>query len=62
MLTNNANNNDKLRKRSRTNLAIINTITTVRELTWNDEWKASNNQSATTSEQSPKDYLIILNR
>ena len=33
MLANNANNNDKLRKRTRTNLAIINTITTVRELT-----------------------------
>ena len=44
MLTNNATNNNELRKRSRTNLAIINTITTVRELTWNEEWKASNNQ------------------
>jgi hypothetical protein len=62
MLTNNANNNDKLRKRSRTNLAIINTITTVRELTWNKEWKVSNNQSATTSEQNPKGHLITFNR
>ena len=39
MLTNNANNNDKLRKRSRTNLAIINTITTVRELTFSVKWR-----------------------
>ena len=62
MLTNNTNNNDKLRKHSRTNLAIINTITTVRELTCNEEWKASNNQSATTSGQNPKDYLITFNR
>ena len=62
MLTNNANNNDKLCKRSRTNLAIINTITTVRELTWNEEWEVSNNQSATTSEQNPKGYLITFNR
>ena len=36
MLANNANNNNKLRKRTRTNLAIINTITTVRELTWKE--------------------------
>ena len=57
MLTNNANNNDKLRKRSRTNLAIINTITTVRELTWTKEWKVSNNKSATTLEQTSKLHL-----
>ena len=62
MLTNNANNNDKLRKRSRTNLAIINTITTVRELTWKEEWKASNHQGVTTSEQNPRGYLIKFNR
>ena len=43
MLTNNANNNDK-HYRSRTSLTIINTITTVRELTWNKERKVSNNQ------------------
>ena len=62
MLTNNANNNNEMRKRSRANLAIINTITTVRELTWNEEWKVSNNQSATSSEENPKDYLITFNR
>ena len=62
MLANNPNNNNKLRKRTRTNLAIINTFTTVRELTWNEEWKVSNNQGATTSEQNPKDYLITFNR
>ena len=62
MLPNNANNNNELRKRSRTNLAIINTITMVRELTWNEEWKVSNNQRATTSEQNPKGYLITFNR
>ena len=62
MLTNNRNNNDEMRKRSRTNLAIINTITTVRELTWNGEWKVSTTKSATTSDQSPRDYLITLNR
>ena len=50
------------RKRSRTNLAIINTITTVRELTWNEEWKGNTTKSATTSDQSPRDYLITLNR
>ena len=62
MLTNNATIRMNFRKRSRTNLAIINNITTVRELTWNEEWKVSNNQSATTSEQNPKDYLITFNR
>ena len=45
MLANNAYNNNKLRKLTRTNLAIINTITTVRELTWNEGWKVSNNQT-----------------
>ena len=44
MLTNNATNNNELRKRSRTNLAIINTITTVRELTWNEEMEGEYNQ------------------
>ena len=62
MLTNNANNNDEMRKRSCTNLAIINTITTVRELTWNEEWKVSSNQGTTTSEQNPRVYLITFNR
>ena len=62
MLTNNATIIMNFRKRSRTNLAIINTITTVRELTWKEEWKVSTTKSATTSDQGPRDYLITLNR
>ena len=58
MLTNNANNNNNFRKRSRTNLEIINTITTVRELTWNEEWKVNTTKSATTSDQTSKPHLI----